>query len=206
MDKEEQSKILILEQGFRTLTKEGPKNFTVERLSSNLRMSKKTIYKYFPTKENLIEKIVGFFIGSIKRKFESVAESNENPIVKINLVMDYLTNRIMRVPTESLMEIKVRYPHIWKIIESFRLDMTQYFQEFFKDAQKQGMAKSDIDMDKAAILFMNIVNSTFQPEFFMNNNLAPVDTIKLFMKMISEGIFVVQTEKKQNHNKLIWEN
>ena len=206
MDKEEQSKNLILEQGFRTLTKEGPKNFTVERLSSNLRMSKKTIYKYFPTKENLIEKIVGFFIGSIKRKFESVAESNENPIVKINLVMDYLTNRIIRVPTESLMEIKVRYPHIWKNIENFRLDMTQYFQEFFKDAQKQGMAKSDIDMDKAAILFMNIVNSTFQPEFFMNNNLAPVDTIKLFMKMISEGIFVVQTEKKQNHNKLIWEN
>ncbi len=206
MDKEEQSKNLILEQGFRTLTKEGPKNFTVERLSSNLRMSKKTIYKYFPTKENLIEKIVGFFIGSIKRKFESVAESNENPIVKINLVMDYLTNRIMRVPTESLMEIKVRYPHIWKNIESFRLDMTQYFQEFFKDAQKQGMAKSDIDMDKAAILFMNIVNSTFQPEFFMNNNLAPVDTIKLFMKMISEGIFIVNTDKKDNHNKLIWEN
>lgn len=206
MDKEEQSKNLILEQGFRTLTKEGPKNFTVERLSSNLRMSKKTIYKYFPTKENLIEKIVGFFIGSIKRKFESVAESNENPIVKINLVMDYLTNRIMRVPTESLMEIKVRYPHIWKNIESFRLDMTQYFQEFFKDAQKQGMAKSDIDMDKAAILFMNIVNSTFQPELFMNNNLAPVDTIKLFMKMISEGIFIVNTDKKDNHNKLIWEN
>jgi len=206
MDKEEQSKNLILEQGFRTLTKEGPKNFTVERLSSNLRMSKKTIYKYFPTKENLIEKIVGFFIGSIKRKFESVAESNENPIVKINLVMDYLTNRIMRVQTESLMEIKVRYPHIWKNIESFRLDMTQYFQEFFKDAQKQGMAKSDIDMDKAAILFMNIVNSTFQPELFMNNNLAPVDTIKLFMKMISEGIFIVNTDKKDNHNKLIWEN
>ena len=206
MDKEEQSKNLILEQGFRTLTKEGPKNFTVERLSSNLRMSKKTIYKYFPTKEILIEKIVGFFIGSIKRKFESVAKSNENPIVKINLVMDYLTNWIMRVPTESLLEIKVRYPHIWKNIESFRLDMTQYFEEFFKEAQKQGMAKSDIDMDKAAILFMNIINSTFQPEFFMNNNLAPVDTIKLFMKMISEGIFVVQADKKQNHNKLIWES
>ena len=36
---------------------------------------------------------------------------------------------------------------------------------------------------------MNMVNSTFQPEFFINNNLAPVDTVKTFVSMIVEGLF-----------------
>lgn len=206
MDKEIELKNIILENAFESYTKEGPRNFTVECLASNLGMSKKTIYKYFPTKEILIDKIFEFFTSSIRRKFENVARSDENPIAKFNLIVEYLSKRIMHIPSSTLVEVKMRHPNIWKKIENFRLEMTQYFGDIFREAQKQGMAKSDIDMDKAAILFMNIVNSTFQPEFFMNNNLAPVDTIKLFAQMISEGIFVDQEDRKHNNNKLIWES
>ena len=86
MDKDKQSKNIILEQGFETLSKDGVKFFTVETLAADLRMSKKTIYKYFPTKEKLLEKIVGFFTGSVKRKFQSIVESDENPITKFNIL------------------------------------------------------------------------------------------------------------------------
>ena len=206
MDNINQSKKIILEKAFESFTREGPRNFTVECLATNLGMSKKTIYKYFPSKEILIDKFFEFFTDSFRRKFEEVARSNENPIEKFNIIVDYLSKKILYIPSSNLVEVKMRHPNIWKKIEKFRLEMTQYFGKIFKEAQQQGLAKPDIDMEKTAILFMNIINSTFQPEFFINNNLAPADALKLFMKIISEGIFVEQIDKKRNHNKLIWEN
>ena len=206
MSKEIDQKFIIVERAFESFMQEGPKNFTIESLASDLGMSKKTIYKYFPTKDFLIDKIFELFTDSIKRKFQSIANSDENPVIKFNLVTNYLFKKIMHIPSRTIMEVKIRYPHIWKKMEQFRLENIMLFAEFFKDAQKQGLAKSEIDMDKAAIIFINLINSTFQPEFFIENNIAPVDAIKLFMQMITEGIFIQPTEKKQNQNKFIWES
>lgn len=195
----ESKKNIILEKGFETYTTDGPKNFTVERLASDLGMSKKTIYKYFPTKDILLKKIFEFFTGGIKKHFENIAHSDENPVVKLNRVMDYLIKWMMHLQSNRMMEVKMHHPHIWKKIEEFRADITKYFGQFFIEAQEQELAKLDLDMEKVAKLHMNIVNTTFQPEFFLNNNLAPADTIKLFMRIITEGIL---TEKGVNeHNR-----
>jgi len=206
MGKDTEQKSIIVENAFKAFMQNGPKNFTVESLASDLGMSKKTIYKFFPTKEFLIDNIFEFFTGSIKQKFQKIADSDENPVKKFHLVTDFLFNKMMHIPSRTIMEIKIRHPHIWKKLEQFRLENTILIAGFFKDAQKQGLAKSEIDMDKAAILFVNLVNSTFQPEFFIENNIAPVEAIKLFMEMISEGIFNKPVEKQQNQNKFIWES
>jgi AcrR family transcriptional regulator len=189
MDKDNQSKEHILEQGFEALSREGVRFFTVESLAGHLGMSKKTIYKFFPTKEILIEKIVRFFTGMVKRKFQSVVESDENPVVKFNQVMDFIMEKICHISMDKAMDVKIRYPQVWHLIEQFRLDLRQYIAVIFKEAQEKGLAKSDIDMDVVATIYMNIVNYTFQPEFFLQNNLAPVDTIRLFVRMITGGLF-----------------
>ena len=196
MDKNRQSKEQILEQGFEDLSREGVRFFTVESLASHLGMSKKTIYKFFPTKEILIEKIVGFFTGMVKRKFKSVVESDENPVVKFNQVMDFIMKKISHISMDKAMEVKTRYPQVWHHIEQFRLDLRQYIAAIFKEAQEKGLAKSDIDMNVVATIYMNIVNYTFQPEFFLQNNLAPVDTIRIFVRMVTEGIFTEEGVKE----------
>jgi len=67
--------------------------------------------------------------------------------------------------------------------------LTQDFATIFIEAQEKGFARKDVDMNIVATIYMNIVNSTFQPEFFLKNNLAPVDTINLFVNIITEGMF-----------------
>ena len=45
---------------------------------------------------------------------------------------------------------------------------------------------------------MNIINSTFQPEFFLNNNLAPSNAIQHFLKMVTGGLFTEEGIKYTN--------
>ena len=189
MDKDNQSKEYILEQGFDTITQAGLRYFTVESLAAHLGMSKKTIYKFFPSKEILIEKIVDYFTGTIEHKLDKIMKSDADPIEKYNIIMDFIMNKINRVSMEKVVEVKNRYPKVWGKIEAFRISLTRNFSAIFIEAQKKGLAKADMDMEKVAIVYMNIVNNIFQPEFFLENNLAPVDTIRLFVKMITEGLF-----------------
>jgi AcrR family transcriptional regulator len=204
MDKDSQSKEQILEKGFDTITQDGLRYFTVESLSAHLGMSKKTIYKFFPSKEILIEKIVDYFTGMIERKLKQIVESDMNPVEKYVKIMDFIMDKISRTSMDKIIELKNRYPMVWKKVETFRQGLTQDFATIFIEAQEKGFARKDIDMNIVATIYMNIVNSTFQPEFFLKNNLAPVDTINLFVNLITEGMFTqkgISAMKQQNKGK-----
>ena len=101
-------------------------------------------------------------------------------------------DKISRTSMDKIIELKNRYPIVWKKVETFRTGLTQDFTTIFMEAQEKGFARKNIDMRIVATVYMNIINSTFQPEFFFKNNLAPVDTINLFVNLITEGMF---TEK-----------
>lgn len=202
MDKDNRSKEQILEQGFETITQDGLRFFTVESLAARIGMSKKTIYKFFPTKEILIEKIFDFFTGMIKRKLKQIVNSDADPIEKYTKIMNFVMNKISQVSMDKVVEVKSRYPIVWKKIETFRQGLTQDFATIFIEAQEKGFARKDIDMNIVATIYMNIVNSTFQPEFFLKNNLAPVDTINLFVNLITEGMFTKKgISAMKQHNK-----
>ena len=179
----------ILEQSFEALTREGVRSFTVDSLSRNLGMSKKTIYKFFPTKEVLVDKSVVFFLGLIEKKLKHLIATEPNPAIQFVKVMEFIMGHISSVSIERLADLKNRFPRVWKKMEDFRLARREDFYDILSNAQKQGYVRKDVDINVIATLYMNIINSTFQPEFFLKNNLAPSDAIHNFLKMISGGLF-----------------
>jgi AcrR family transcriptional regulator len=202
MDKNEQSKEHILEQGFETLIRDGIKFFTVEALAARLGMSKKTIYKFFPSKEILIEKIVGYFTGMVERKLSKIVKSDIDPIEKFTNFMDFIVDKLSKVSMDRMIEVKNRYPIVWGKIEAFRISLIKDFASIFIEAQEKGYARKNLNMNIVATIYMNIINSTFQPEFFLKNNLAPVDTINLFVNIITQGIFTDEgVSMIKQHNK-----
>lgn len=181
----------ILEQSFEALTRDGVRSFTVDSLSQNMGMSKKTIYKYFPTKEDLVDKSIGFFHGLIEKKLNKLMATEPNPAIQFVKVMEFIMGHISNVSIERLADLKNRFPQVWKRMEAFRLDRRDDFYNILFNAQQQGYVRKDVDISIIATLYMNIINSTFQPEFFLNNNLAPSDAISNFLKMVSSGLFTL---------------
>jgi len=181
----------ILEQSFEALTRDGVRSFTVDSLSQNMGMSKKTIYKYFPTKEDLVDKSIGFFHGLIEKKLNKLMATEPNPAIQFVKVMEFIMGHISNVSIERLADLKNRFPQVWKRMEAFRLDRRDDFYNILFNAQQQGYVRKDVDISIKATLYMNIINSTFQPEFFLKNNLAPSDAISNFLKMVSSGLFTL---------------
>ena len=179
----------ILEGGFDSVVDTGVRAFTVESLAKRLAMSKKTIYKFFPTKENLIRSIMQFVFTQINSAFDKVMVHEPNPAVQFIKIMETISKFAGRFPVSKIAELKSLYPDIWKEIESFRLSHQDDFYTILHDAQEQGLARHDINMRATSIIYINIINSTFQPEFFLKNDLPIRETIRGFVQIVARGIF-----------------
>ena len=179
----------MLEAGFEEIINTGVRSFTIDSFSKRLHISKKTIYKFFPSKEKLIRGIINFAFNQINSVFEKVQETEENPAVQYIKIMEMISKFSGRTPVNKLIELKVYYPEIWKEVEAFRLSHQDDFYSILKNAQDQGLARDDIDMKAASIIYINVINSTFQPEFFIKNDLAVRETIRGFVKVVARGIF-----------------
>ena len=179
----------ILVESFNAMTRDGVRAFTVESLSQDLGMSKKTIYKYFPTKEDLVEKSVALFYYVIEKKLKKLIKNEPNPALQCVKVREFVMGHISMTSIEKLADLKMRFPAVWEKMEIFRLDRRDDFYIILSEAQSQGFVRKDVDIKIIATLYMNIINSTFQPEFFLSNNLAPSDAIQHFLKMVTGGLF-----------------
>ena len=186
----------ILEHGLDLIFRDGIKGFTVEMLAKDLAMSKKTIYKFFPTKEILLHKIFQYITAIIAAKFQSIHKLDINPLDKFETAIAEIVKTINRVSISKVGELKVRYPHIWRDIEKFRLARREDFLTIFKEAQNQGYVRQNIDLELVSIIFMQIVNDVFQPEFFLKHDLGVNETLNTYCEFFLRGI---ATEKGLKH-------
>ena len=199
-------KNIILKEGFRSVEKEGIKSFTVENLASKLAMSKKTIYEYFPKKEVLIKKIVDFRMKKLTKEFSSIIDKEKDPIIQFIKVREHNVKFANKINLQKLTYLKSRYPDIWKIIEKYRLDRKNIYKQIFVLAKKQGYLRENLDPEVCVALYINIFNSTFQPEFMNDNNLSINLAINHLQEILSNGFFNKNGIKKMNEyqkNKLV---
>lgn len=178
----------ILEHGLDVIFREGVKGFTVESLARDLAMSKKTIYKFFPTKEILLQKIFQYITTIIAKKFQLILNTDLNPLDKFETAIAEIVKTLNRVSISKISELKVRYPHIWKEIENFRLARREDFLTIFTEGQKQGYIRTELDLELTSTIFMNIINDVFQPEFFLKNGIGIKDVLLTFRGIFLRGI------------------
>ena len=194
----EKIKNIILKEGFRTVLLDGIRSFTVENLASRLSMSKKTIYQHFPKKEFLIKKIIDFRMMKLTNEFNEIINKETDSIIQFIKIREHNIRFANKLNLQKLTYLKSRYPDIWEIIEQYRFDRKNIYNQVFKLAETQGYLRKKLDYKVCTALYINIFNSTFQPEFMNNNNLSMVSTINHLKEILSYGFFNESGIKKMN--------
>ena len=186
MDKQKSN---IIDYGFKEIFNQGIKGFTVDRLASILRISKKTIYMFFPSKEVLIDKIIKYKLSSIDKEIKQILSKNKCPLEAFCKINEFQIRLISDIDINKVAELKIKYPDIWMHVEKHRKNKRSTLGEIFKKAQKLGYLREEIDPEEVSNLYISIINRTFQPEFFIQEDVSMKDTINLYIRIMSAGIF-----------------
>jgi AcrR family transcriptional regulator len=199
---EEQNK--IIEQTEEKFFRDGFYKTTMDEVAEELKMSKKTIYKFFPSKDDLVMAIAKHFMNRMKSKIVPALSSDKNAIEKLAELINILAKGSEKISTKRMEEIKRHYPGLWIEIDRFRTEMMfGNITKVIDQGKKEGLFidyPTNIVMNVLVASVRNIVN----PDFILNNNFSIIEAARYAFKIIIGGIVTDKGKKifNQTINKM----
>lgn len=199
---EEREKILNAAESL--YSQKGFYKTTVEELARSLRMSKKTIYKHFPGKKEILHAVVARVKEDIRKQYNQILATNNDPVTKAYYIFQSVSNRSQKLSKQWLSDLKMYEQETWLGIEEFRREfILNTLINLIIEGQKQALI-----IDAPPILIVNIIlsgaNGVIQPEFLINTNISVTNAIQTTLDILFRGILTKkgrQILKKLKGNK-----
>ncbi|TXE08212.1 TetR/AcrR family transcriptional regulator [Gelidibacter salicanalis] len=155
----------LLECSILNFTQFGSKGFTLDELASSLGISKKTIYKYFDTKEDLVSQSLSFLLDKYRVEITAIVnDATTDAIEKIILIYKKGFAYLKHFKPSFLFGIKKYYPKADKVFSDFSDELVHgTIFSLLTEAKTLGLLKEVIQIDLVCHLyFLRLDNIAFK--------------------------------------------
>lgn len=206
----EDKKELILNEVGKLYLKHGVKSVTMDDVAHELSLSKKTIYRYFTDKKDLVSQVIDtFFLKN--PHFRLTEAKGVNAIDRILNIRKHMVKVFQLIQNNLEYDLKKTYPCVHKKVIDFK--RKKIYEDNFsatEQGKKEGLFRNELDSDFIAKLIVGRFLLIFNPDngIFTSSDLI---NIKLFDQAIDYHFHAICTEKglkyyKQQLNKVQNEN
>ena len=181
--------------------KEGFYKISMDEIARELHVSKKTIYKYFPSKEKLLEEICWETSKFIDKHINDIIHSKTDVVTKIVKLLNLHRNFIMDISDKWLTDLRIHAPEI-----KYRLDDTRNEKiiRFSSKLIEQGKREKLIKNYPTPII-VTIISSSFSdtinPDFILQNKFSLQDAFVYTFDIILSGILTKKGNEKYKKTK-----
>jgi len=188
----------IIEQTEEKFFRDGFYKTTMDEVASELKMSKKTIYKFFPSKDDLVKAIAKYFMTRLKSTILPALNSEKNAIEKLGDLINILAKVSEKISAARMEELKRHYPSLWNEIDSFRTEMMfGNITKVIEQGKKEGLF-----VDYPTSIIMNVlvasVRTIVNPDFILNNNFSIIEAARFAFRIVIGGILTDKGKKEFN--------
>jgi AcrR family transcriptional regulator len=190
----------IFQESFKLFHQYGIKSVSMDDIAKKLSISKKTLYKHFSNKQDLVYQIVSHQAKSNESDCICVTEKSDNAIHELMLMMITLREMFKGMNPSLLFDLQKFYPKAWKIIEEQQdIFVKQMIFKNLKQGVEEGLYRSDINENILAELRLEEIKLTFNTEVFKGHAMEDVQICLLEHFMM--GITTIKGHKLANEYK-----
>ena len=175
--------------------REGFYKTTMDDIAFNLRVSKKTIYKHFPTKDKLVEEVVFNFMNSVKDMIGEISLSKKDAVSKVVRLIELLGRIISKFSENWLRDLQLHMPVLWEKIDSFRAKKMTAEVTNLIDQGKREKLFLDYPIEIIVTMFVASIRSVVNPDFLLNNKFSYDQAAKICIEILFNGILTEKGKK-----------
>jgi AcrR family transcriptional regulator len=188
MSEDEITKEKIFSAGQERFLKEGFARVSVDELASDLAMSKKTFYKYFSSKEDLVRQIMERFMGNVRTSSERVLFSDKPAVEKLSEIITMIGMNASRLEPAFGRDIKKHIPHLWKHIEEFRRQrISDIFSQLIKQGIAEGTVRPDLNIRVFLMSVLGTIERIMQPDVLIHEAFSVNGALEEIMNIFFRG-------------------
>jgi len=169
---------------------------SMDHLASGMKISKKTIYKFFPSKYSLLEKVMLTFQIKIKTDLDEITNSDRGLVEKIHQVSAYFAKFSLKINKKLLNDIFKHQPELWKKLDNFRSSVIEsVWEKLIIEGKKDGLI---IDKSNKIIvtIILSALTGVINPKFLVESNISTNEAFKETFSIIINGILTEKGKKE----------
>lgn len=163
---------------------------TADEIARRLGISKATLYKSFPSKEEILRAVVRDILNEIAASVEGIlADGRLSFVEKLVALFSFVGGRISRFGPLLIRDIQKSAPRIWKEIDEFRRDkILKNFKVILDSGRKEGLFRGDVDPDLLLQMFTYLIGEFVNPEAVLRSGRPPAEAFESIIKVFFQGI------------------
>ncbi|NLX90143.1 MAG: TetR/AcrR family transcriptional regulator [Firmicutes bacterium] len=163
---------------------------TMDELATEAGVSKRTLYRYFRSKEEMIEAVLEELMANVESLIEEFVASHHKPD-EIVANMLRILHRISQTLFHPLVlgDLQKHYPHYWKKIDQFRVKNVENIVQakLFLDEKNKGLIRN-LDPRIVTAAITASIRAVANPDFIITNGLTAEDTLTQLMEFFLYGL------------------
>jgi hypothetical protein len=185
----EKSNELFLNLGF--------KSVTMDEIANGLGVSKKTIYKYFKNKTELVDAVTHHTFCIISDGIDKICALKENPIDELFDIKQFVMSHLKDEKSSPQYQLQKYYP---KIYESLKQKQFQIMQGCIVNNLKYGVElgvfRENIDYEFISRIYFNGMIGIKNKDLFPLNNYSMKTLMNYYLEYHLRGICTEKGIKK----------
>jgi AcrR family transcriptional regulator len=160
----------ILESAYSLFLEKGYRHTTMDDIANSLSMSKKTLYKYFPGKLELLSASFEILKTKLTAKVEAILENKYIPFpLKLKSTLTVIATHLAPINPELFEDLREYAPEIWEELRIY-INESAYirFQKLINQGVDQGLVNPLINVSLMVMLYAAAVQSLLDPKFLSN--------------------------------------
>ncbi len=180
----------------------GYSKVTMEEIAAGLGISKKTLYKFFPNKKELLRELLTERQCEFMDHIEVIWKREDIDFVgKLRNTLDFVGERSSKM--NKLQDVQRIAPEIWKEIHDFKKEkIFERVRKLFEGGVETGIFRGDIDRDIVILVYTNAVESIVNPETLSELPCTAGQAFEAISKIIFEGILTEEGRSKYIFHKM----
>lgn len=139
---------------------------TMEEFAQSMGMSKKTIYKFFQSKDEIVKAITHEKLKKVHDTCECIrVDDTKEFIDRIKATTTYITREMQQMKPQFYLDVQRTMPDLWKEIDTFRHEKVMSdFGKMVKQGVELGIFRSDVNADVFVLMYATAMQSIINPE------------------------------------------
>jgi AcrR family transcriptional regulator len=164
---------------FELYNKFGIKSVTMDDVSRELGISKKTLYECIEDKSELVKHVMQMVYKFHGEKLEAIAASGLTAIEELMEVNKYMTNMVKELNPTLLYDLRKYYPTLFnELMEEQRRRMHEAILKNLQKGQEQGLYRKDMNIEIISKLHMTRMEYRFSHDSFILNDIDSVQVMR----------------------------
>ncbi|OYX24220.1 MAG: TetR family transcriptional regulator [Algoriphagus sp. 32-45-6] len=158
----------ILDAAYRLFLDKGYRPTTMDDIAQDLGMSKKTLYKYYPGKLELLSACFEILKTKITSKVEAILDNRHLTFpLKLKSSLTVIATHLAPINPELFEDLRAHAPEVWSAMTEY-INESAYlrFAKLIEQGISQGLVNPRINVSLIVMLYASAVQSLLDPKFY----------------------------------------